>query len=556
MKSAPLALYTLYHACFGLLVMFFFFLTLTSEHTPAQIAAYRLSYVFTIFLVTLCCLEWRYTRHLLTAFARRIKRISSLPAHWYVGGCAIGFLLLAASISQGVFGGIPHVGDTHAQFVHAKIFASGHFYLDSHPLRQFFDFQNMINDGRYYSVYAPGHAAMLAIGHLTGAPWLINPALGSLTVIAVYLLAREIGGKSAGFTAATLMLVSPFVVFMSSEYMNNVTCMLFLTLFLFCYIRQHKTGSWRYAIAAGLCVGYAFITRPQSTLPFALPMAFHAMGILVQNPGKHFARTLCMAMAFTLFVALLLGYNVIMNGNPWVMSQTDPTKFITHLTSTESILKRLPDDIARLNKTVSSLHAYLFGWPTSSLIFVMLLFMFQGQQRYGTLLIVCCLSQLASLIINPFYSMIFGPRYLYETSSSLIVLTALCLVRMPAIIRNRLHTRLPYGATRGAITIMIAALFLMAFPSHILSRYKDYKNHYWEGNADFYHNVMRNVQTPALVFCTSYKNFRWVYFMGPPLDSNPVIVALDKGKENQKLMEYYPDRHVYLASDTETIRIR
>ena len=46
------------------------------------------------------------------------------------------------------------------------------------------------------------------------------------------------------------------------------------------------------------------------------------------------------------------------------------------------------------------------------------------------------------------------------------------------------------------------------------------------------------------------------YFNQPPHDDNAVIFAQDKGAENVKLMEYYPQRHVYMVNDLEIEKIR
>ena len=156
-----------------------------------------------------------------------------------------------------------------------------------------------------------------------------------------------------------------------------------------------------------------------------------------------------------------------------------------------------------------------------------------------------CLGQLASLIINPFYSGIFGPRYLYETSTSLIVLTALCWVRLPALLRKRLHWHCRLSAVQGSVVLLWAMFFILALPVHIIPLYKTYKNDYHEGNMTFTHKLMNSVQPPALVFFNQYETFRWLYFTMPPAPENPMIAAQNRGKENQKLIDFYPDRSVY-----------
>lgn len=508
-----------------------------------------------IFLIGLGLMHWHRSKPFLARLALWFRSIKAKPEIYIVGGMAVFYFLLTASLSQILFSGQPHVADTHSQYVHGKIIASGHLYLPSHPLSHFFNFQSMINNGRYYSVYAPGHVLMLGLGHAIGFPWLMNPFSASLTVIAIYLLAREIAGKAAGYIASALMLTSPFMTFMSSEYMNNVTCELFLTLFLFCYIRQHKTRKLTYALLAGACVGYAFITRPQTTLPFALPVAFHAVYTLIRNPKACWRATLALAGMFAFFVGCLLYYNVLMNDNPFIQSGTDPLQFIRPFFTWQKIMSHIEHDVQRMRLISIMVHQQLLGWPSSSLIFVLLLYLFRAQKPYCGILIACCLGQLASLIINPFYSAIFGPRYLYETSTSLIVLTAVCLLRLPSIFRCRLHLRSSLLSAQGAVAFVIIVFSIISFPTHKRNLYNLYSNNYFEGSTWLYSKVMNMTQKPALVFFPDYIEFRRLYFTMPPDDSNPVIIAQDLGKENQKLMDYYPNRTVYRLHKGELVKL-
>ena len=198
------------------------------------------TFVFLLFL-------WAPLREGLRRTGLWMHCISQWPPAVFVSLCCLVFLVLAGTLSQLIFGGLPHITDTQTQYMQAKLFAQGKLYEESHPLSKFFDFPFAVNNGKFYSQYFPGHPLLLALGMLAGAPWLVNPILGALTVAATYLLANEIAGRRAGYIAAILVMISPFIVFMSSEYMNHATTLLFLTLFLFGYIRLLKTGMYRYA---------------------------------------------------------------------------------------------------------------------------------------------------------------------------------------------------------------------------------------------------------------------------------------------------------------------
>jgi hypothetical protein len=152
----------------------------------------------------------------LDRLGRGLERALDAPGEArFVALVALAFGVLAASLSQLLFGGVPHIQDSAAQFIHAKVFAQGMLTAPSPEPRDFFLTPLMIDRaGRWYSQFPPGHTALLALGHLAGAPWLVNPLLGSLCVPAVYALAREIHGRGAARAAARLLMVCPIVVVM------------------------------------------------------------------------------------------------------------------------------------------------------------------------------------------------------------------------------------------------------------------------------------------------------------------------------------------------------
>jgi hypothetical protein len=142
-------------------------------------------------------------------------------------------------ISWLVFRHVPHVSDSTAYVFQGRIFAAGRTWLPAVWDDYFFSFVGIVNDGmRVYSVAPFGHSLLLMLGTLLGAEWIINPLLGSVTVIVLYFLGREVYGESAGRITAVLAVLSPFFLFMSSEYMNHASGLLFTALFLLFFLRS------------------------------------------------------------------------------------------------------------------------------------------------------------------------------------------------------------------------------------------------------------------------------------------------------------------------------
>jgi len=266
---------------------------------------------------------------LLRLIAKDLQIIAQMPPRLFIGGAALLFFTLAGFLSLRVFGGIPQITDTHAQYVHAKAFATMNLVLSKHPLSEFFQFHAMgIHGDQWLSVYAPGHIIMLALGHLLGAPWLVNPFMGAMTLVTIFLLVREISGQSVAYIAVALTLISPFILYMSAEYMNHSTCMFFATFFLFAYIRQHRTQELLFAFLAGFCAAYAFITRPQTMLFFAVPVAVHASYCLLTHFSLRWRATLFMWAGILPLLAFYLYYNEAISDSPWRQGNVQPEQYL------------------------------------------------------------------------------------------------------------------------------------------------------------------------------------------------------------------------------------
>lgn len=518
---------------------------------------YFLRQYLAIGAVLLACL-WLW-RPALRPFGRAAAILACalrIPPRWFVGGCAAAMLLLCGSLSQLLFGGLPQVPDSTSCYVQGKIFASGALWEAAHPLQPFFDYRFLRHmHHRVFSMYFPGHSLMLAIGHVLGAPWLVNPVLGALTVVAGYFLGRETGGRRVGYLTAVLLLLSPFVFFMSSEFMAHSTCLLAVTGMLFAYIRQHRTGDPRFALMAGFCAGYAFITRPQTVLALALPLALHALWGLAKrrNPGN------CLRMAGMglPFVGIALYWNYLFTGHPLTSPQEGASAFARHVMKLEFLR---PDAfrhaLALVMDQGHALHQYLFGWPVSSLVFVFLLFLLRGARAYAPLLLGCALSLWLSLFLIPVQDGVFGPRYLYESAGILAVLTAQGLVQLPALLRARLGLRFRRRQAQGMIACYVALAALIAVPTHVKPHYALYENEFWAGGDAYYRFLLTHVEAPALVLVGPYKSWWRIGFTLPPRGDAPYIFAQDRGEENARLMAQYPNRHVYRATGWDIERLR
>ena len=412
----------------------------------------------------------------------------------FVGLAALWVFLLANLISWLVFDHIPHVQDTVAQLFQAKLFAAGKLYLPSPPLPQFFDLMHVINDGRWYSQYPPGHPLLLMLGVLIHAPWIINPLLGALTIVTIYHLGREVYDEPTARLATLLACLSPFLIFMSSEFMNHSSALLFTSLFLLFFVRSTRERSdtaspasaavlraqRSSALLAGLCLGMVVLIRPFTALLIAVPFVTAALVLLARSPQPAFivhrssfrvpqsiGRWLLMLSGGAMMVGVLLLYNWLTNGNPFELGYTaeyGASHTVGLGQGAFGDVLTLPKAFLETNLDLNALNRYLFEFPIPSLLFITLLFAFGKRRKWDFLL----LSTIAMLVGGYFFyfwhsTVLFGPRWEYESFAALALLSARGMI---AAGRGQVSR----GQTRSLSRSLAPSLPFPLLPQHVRHR--------------------------------------------------------------------------------------
>ncbi len=480
-----------------------------------------------------------------------------LPDRVWVGVAAMAFFSLTYCLSGVLFDHVPTETDSMSQYAGARMFAQGMWAAPSHPLPKFFDTLFFFNDGKFYTFYPPGHMVLLALGHLAGNPAVVNPLLGLLSLIATYFLTHEIGGAKAARIALLLFILSPFIVFLSAEFDNRSTALLCCTLFALFAIKAIKTHRSLYGLIAGLALGYLFITRPQTSVPYALPFVVLGLRMLWYNWRMYWKIFAAMGVGVIPFALFFLFYNFHTNGDPFLTGyqkywgpKVVPASGFTTLEFWRSIW---PHQAGRVVAYGQLLDRQFFGWPIASLVGVIVLFLVKAQRPFCGLLAASFVSICVALTLTPYVSIIFGPRYLYETSSIVIALTAIAIARLPAMARR--YAKIPLSASewRGWMVIVGSALVAVALSTTIRDLYHEYGHDYRIGRPRFARMIDQSVEKPALVLIRGRQLFYGLAYRQPPDDANEIIYAHDLGAENKKIIDYYPNRNVYRVRDEQTI---
>jgi hypothetical protein len=218
-----------------------------------------------------------------------------------------------------VFGARPLHIDELAQMMQAEIFAGGDVVRASPSHPEFFSQMHMVDaGGRTYSHFPPGGPAILALGTLVGAPWIVVPLCGALATLAFVSLARIADPRpGVALAAALIFAFAPFMVFMAGTHMNHLPSVMFVMVGAAYTARVAGSGraSPRAAFVAGLAFGVAATIRPVDGAAFALPAAGWLL-MLAARDRRRWADVLAAAAGVLIPIAGLLWFNAMTTGAP------------------------------------------------------------------------------------------------------------------------------------------------------------------------------------------------------------------------------------------------
>ena len=504
--------------------------------------------------------------------------------------CGLAVALLAALISDQVFGRIPHVQDSIAQLFQARIFAHGRLWWPAPPAPEFFEYTHMIlGEGRWYSQYPPGHPLLLMVGVWIGAPWLINPILAGFSTAGACLLARELFDTAVARATGLLALVSPFLLLMAGEFMSHVGGLFALTWFLLFLFRTLRSGRIAHGLAAGGFLALAVLVRPYTALGLGGPFLIYAGWRLLREGRRLIPAGVCLA-AGGLAGAILLGlYNWGTTGDPLLpgyiklYGESHGLGFGKGSWGPPHTLLR---GLRAAGQNLTALNTRLFEWPLSSLWPLVISLIPFGEHRSLSRRWLLAAGLLGLLLVHLFYwyhDLCFGPRYLYEALGPILILSAFGLVASGRWLADRLYPRaggwlrllpgtlLVLGLVVYSLAVRVPVLFRMspeaaaAEPGagpRLASYFQRFGLEFWGVSPYLGRFVERQVDPPALVFVRSLEpefpvpQMRHLWFgsafarIDPDFRSAGVVYARDLGDEDRRLAELFPERSVYLYIGT------
>ena len=498
---------------------------------------------------------------------------SRLPA--VVVLAAVFVFIVANLISWVCFRHIPHINDEIGYLFQAKIFGLGKLYVPSACGQGAFNFTHIINNGRWYSQYPPGFPLILLPGLAAGVPWIINPLLAALSIGLFYSLGKEIYGESEGRLAAVLGAISIWFLLTSSTMLSHTSSTLFFTIFLLFLFKSLKSPTLFNGLGAGLGLGFAFLIRPYNVIAVSIPLVLYFGFLTMKESGPRIKNFSGFLTILVISAACLLIYNQLTNGNPLKMGYIVKYGDAHSVGFGHSGYTGTPHTPGRgaflVGKNLAAINYYLFGWPLTSLLFLVP-FVYplnEGKKRSGKDLLL--LTSFISLALGLFFywgsSVIVGARMLFESLPLLLLMTARGILKTPAILSS-LFPRLSIAGIKRGLAGVIGLWTIFAFgftfprwikPPHSRA-YSESVTNDFRGVTEKIHNTMTDLRLGESVIILKmlyspqpeFPDGLWGsgFLFNDPLLRQKIIYARDRGVDNIELVRCYPERRVYLFAGT------
>jgi hypothetical protein len=478
---------------------------------------------------------------------------------------AIWVTAMAAAMNVVVLERMPHIDDSVSNLFQAKYFAQGRLFLPAPPDTASFQVdQTVVDSGKWYGYAFPGWPAVLAVGVLAGMPWIVNPLLGGITILLGHAFIRRRLDRATANTAVLMLAVSPWLIFMSAEFMPHpLTAVLALiALVAFDRTRGREPRWLLWAVVAGAAIGGLALTR---AIEAALVTAAIVISAVIEGGFRRLLPPLLPAMAIAAaFAALMPVYSLAVTGRadyPPHLAWSDgrwgpgvdrlgfgPNIGISAWPNLDPLPGHGPIDVVlNTNKNLFMVNADLFGWATGSLVFVALALGIGRWRRADTLLLALTAAYIAG---HSFYWFSGGPdigaRYWYPLLVPLAALTA----RGAQMAVEQLRKSDACGApgARVGVVILVACVSagVVALPWRAATKYYEYRGITSEVRALAEAHRFEH----ALVFIRSgdRADYQSAFSLNPPsLEGTGTVYAWDAGAAARaRVVAAFPDRPVWV----------
>lgn len=392
----------------------------------------------------------------------------AVACRWRNGGWFADILIAVvagvayAVVAQVVLSARPLLIDEVIQVWQARLFASGRLSVATPLHPEFTAAMHLVDTGaRTYGQFPAGGPAMLALGALVGAEWLVDPVFAGIGVLVLARLLRWIEpGPGAALAAVLLAAFAPFALFLGGSHMNHVTTTTWLLGAALALIVATRDAAprWQAAAALGACLGMAATIRPLDAASFALPTAAWLLW-RVRLGAAHVRPLLASGVAIAIPLIALLAVNNAWTGHPFRFGYIELWG-VTHRLGFHEAPWGVPHTPLRgmelINLYLLRLQTYWLETPAPGLLFATAaLLMVRRLTAFDRWVLAGSALLLLSYFAYWHDGFYLGPRFLLPLAPWLALWTA----RLPAVLRSR---AVAPPVRRGVLAAGVVALLIAA----------------------------------------------------------------------------------------------
>ena len=465
-----------------------------------------------------------------------------------IGTVVIGFIFIK------IFKTMPGFGDEMNYLFQAKIFSSGHIFVNepSHP--EFFRISWMDifgNDGRLWNFHPFGNSVILTIGQLLGIRWITVPIIGGLILMTQYLLAKELfNNKVVALINVVIIITSHYFLSLASSYMAHAPSFLFISLFYLFIAKTIKRNNQAYLLPAAIFLSVAFIIRPLSAvLSSMIPLLILLTFLIKKHKELNLKIIIISITAGAIIISTIFLYSYAVAGK-WTFSY-----LIKGPEKEQTIQLRLKRD---LNYILSNLYrntnelqnrVHSFGYLFNYLFFFIPLVVIYKDKRWKLILVGYSILLIYVIIHSwlHWYGWKWEPRMIYDISFIFFLLSAYGIMIIYELFKHSKIYKISF-----ILILIISYIYLIKvdLPYRFTNEYLNY-NFNPSGVRD---TIVRKKISNAIIF------FENEFVFGPYFPDNninfdgAIIYAILKDDYNNCiLIKNYPSKKVYYSPDGELL---
>lgn len=443
------------------------------------------------------------------------------------------FFLLSSWISLYVFDRTLMIQDSAAHMFQAKIFLQGKFVAPAPPAPDFFSIEGdmvVLNNGKWYGMYLPGFAALLAAATMIHAQWILCPLMGAITIaIWVSYVKRWYDSRTA-LLVSIISVLSPFLLLMSSTIMIHTPELLIISASIYLLRNEVETPSWWSKLLLALVLTLGITLRGFSILATIFPMLVYSW----------YAARRKFILASVIGFSLLAGSLVVAyfqlqtTGNPFLpgyrLEYKVPLSYGFGITAAHQMHTPIRG-LENISNLFLGLDYWLTGWYAGSFVFVILFVLFCKWNVWDRLLVASCFTLFAFYYFFPLQDLVIGPRFFYPVALILLLFVARAIL-------------IPVSAETGSVPPYAFVLFLVCFVSFVPFRLTQFIHKYepQKMQAGALKTAIDNADAvPKIVFLEKNITQQFVNWNNPFL-RGPIILMRDLGNRNEIAIKTFPDR--------------